>query len=147
MTILEAIRIALQSLWANKLRSALTLLGVVIGGSVIAVSHSSTALTVTWRRKFSTSARTSSSSAKSRPDYQHRSVPRRPEAQRSHAGRLRACSKLAATALWWALLSLIPAPRQIWRAVNQRLLDSRHDSVDGANLRLDLTAGRMLNRK
>ena len=38
MTILEAIRIALQSLWANKLRSALTLLGVVIGvAAVIAV--------------------------------------------------------------------------------------------------------------
>jgi putative ABC transport system permease protein len=34
----EAIRIALQSLWANKLRSVLTLLGVVIGvGAVIAV--------------------------------------------------------------------------------------------------------------
>src|ERR1700688_1059616 len=38
MTILEGIRIALQSLWANKLRSALTLLGVVIGvAAVIAV--------------------------------------------------------------------------------------------------------------
>src|SRR5205814_3438987 len=34
----EAIRIALQSLWANKLRSVLTLLGVVIGvAAVIAV--------------------------------------------------------------------------------------------------------------
>ena len=38
MNISEAIRIALQSLWANKLRSVLTLLGVVIGvGAVIAV--------------------------------------------------------------------------------------------------------------
>jgi putative ABC transport system permease protein len=38
MTTLEAIRIALQSLWANKLRSVLTLLGVVIGvAAVIAV--------------------------------------------------------------------------------------------------------------
>jgi putative ABC transport system permease protein len=38
LTTLEAIRIALQSLWANKLRSALTLLGVVIGvAAVIAV--------------------------------------------------------------------------------------------------------------
>jgi putative ABC transport system permease protein len=38
VTWLEAIRIALQSLWANKLRSALTLLGVVIGvAAVIAV--------------------------------------------------------------------------------------------------------------
>jgi putative ABC transport system permease protein len=38
MTTLEAIRIALQSLWANKLRSILTLLGVVIGvAAVIAV--------------------------------------------------------------------------------------------------------------
>jgi len=38
MNILEAIRIALQSLWANKLRSALTLVGVVIGvAAVIAV--------------------------------------------------------------------------------------------------------------
>jgi putative ABC transport system permease protein len=38
MSTLEAIRIALQSLWANKLRSALTLLGVVIGvAAVIAV--------------------------------------------------------------------------------------------------------------
>ncbi|HEX3821117.1 MAG TPA: ABC transporter permease, partial [Candidatus Sulfotelmatobacter sp.] len=38
MNILEAIRVALQSLWANKLRSVLTLLGVVIGvGAVIAV--------------------------------------------------------------------------------------------------------------
>jgi putative ABC transport system permease protein len=38
MNISEAIRIALQSLWANKLRSALTLLGVVIGvAAVIAV--------------------------------------------------------------------------------------------------------------
>ena len=34
----EAFRIAVQSLWANKLRSILTLLGVVIGvASVIAV--------------------------------------------------------------------------------------------------------------
>src|SRR4051812_17717326 len=34
----EAVKIALQSLWSNKLRSVLTLLGVVIGvGSVIAV--------------------------------------------------------------------------------------------------------------
>ena len=34
----EAVKIALQSLWANKLRSVLTLLGVVIGvASVIAV--------------------------------------------------------------------------------------------------------------
>src|SRR5271167_2675283 len=38
MTVSEAIRIALQSLWANKLRSVLTLLGVVIGvAAVIAV--------------------------------------------------------------------------------------------------------------
>ena len=38
MNISEAIKIALQSLWANKLRSALTLLGVVIGvAAVIAV--------------------------------------------------------------------------------------------------------------
>lgn len=38
MNFAEAIRIALQSLWANKLRSVLTLLGVVIGvGAVIAV--------------------------------------------------------------------------------------------------------------
>src|SRR5580698_10021383 len=38
MNILEAIRVALRSLWANKLRSVLTLLGVVIGvASVIAV--------------------------------------------------------------------------------------------------------------
>ncbi len=38
MNIAEAIRIALRSLWANKLRSVLTLLGVVIGvGAVIAV--------------------------------------------------------------------------------------------------------------
>ncbi len=38
MNISEAIRIALQSLWANKLRSALTLIGVVIGvAAVIAV--------------------------------------------------------------------------------------------------------------
>src|SRR5437899_167224 len=38
MNVSEAIRIALQSLWANKLRSALTLLGVVIGvAAVIAV--------------------------------------------------------------------------------------------------------------
>ena len=38
MTILEAIRVALLSLWANKLRSVLTLLGVVIGvAAVIAV--------------------------------------------------------------------------------------------------------------
>jgi putative ABC transport system permease protein len=38
MNFLEAIRIALQSLWANKLRSILTLLGVVIGvAAVIAV--------------------------------------------------------------------------------------------------------------
>ena len=38
MNLNEAIRVALQSLWANKLRSILTLLGVVIGvGAVIAV--------------------------------------------------------------------------------------------------------------
>src|SRR5437868_3812426 len=38
MNNLEAMRIALQSLWANKLRSVLTLLGVVIGvAAVIAV--------------------------------------------------------------------------------------------------------------
>src|SRR5258708_10581016 len=38
MNILESMRIALQSLWANKLRSALTLLGVVVGvAAVIAV--------------------------------------------------------------------------------------------------------------
>ncbi len=38
MKIREALKIALQSLWANKLRSALTLLGVVIGiAAVIAV--------------------------------------------------------------------------------------------------------------
>ncbi len=38
MNIAEAIRVALQSLWANKLRSVLTLLGVVIGvAAVIAV--------------------------------------------------------------------------------------------------------------
>src|ERR1700739_416044 len=35
MNISEAIRIALQSLWANKLRSALTLLGVVIGVAAV----------------------------------------------------------------------------------------------------------------
>ena len=38
MHLAEAIKIALKSLWANKLRSVLTLLGVVIGvASVIAV--------------------------------------------------------------------------------------------------------------
>jgi putative ABC transport system permease protein len=35
MNTLEAMRIALQSLWANKLRSVLTLLGVVIGVSAV----------------------------------------------------------------------------------------------------------------
>jgi putative ABC transport system permease protein len=38
MQFIEAVRLALQSLWANKLRSILTLLGVIIGvGSVITV--------------------------------------------------------------------------------------------------------------
>src|SRR5579859_7269174 len=38
MQLIEALRLALQSLWANKLRTILTLLGVVIGvGSVITV--------------------------------------------------------------------------------------------------------------
>src|SRR6201981_4265814 len=38
MNIAEAVRVALRSLWANKLRSVLTLLGVVIGiAAVIAV--------------------------------------------------------------------------------------------------------------
>ena len=38
MHVIEAIRIAFQSLWVNKLRSVLTLLGVVIGvAAVIAV--------------------------------------------------------------------------------------------------------------
>ena len=38
MNFAEGIRIALQSLWASKLRSVLTLLGVVIGvAAVIAV--------------------------------------------------------------------------------------------------------------
>src|SRR5579862_3228027 len=38
MQFVEAVRLALQSLWANKLRSVLTLLGVIIGvGSVITV--------------------------------------------------------------------------------------------------------------
>ena len=38
MQLIEALRLALQSLWANKLRSILTLLGVIIGvGSVITV--------------------------------------------------------------------------------------------------------------
>src|SRR5579864_7462677 len=38
MQLIEAVRLALQSLWANKLRSILTLLGVIIGvGSVITV--------------------------------------------------------------------------------------------------------------
>src|SRR5215472_19081583 len=38
MNVSEAIRVALSSLWANKLRSVLTLLGVVIGvAAVIAV--------------------------------------------------------------------------------------------------------------
>ena len=38
MELKEGFRIALQSLWANKLRTVLTLLGVVIGvASVIAV--------------------------------------------------------------------------------------------------------------
>src|SRR5919205_3460275 len=35
MNIGEAIRVALASLWANKLRSVLTLLGVVIGVSAV----------------------------------------------------------------------------------------------------------------
>src|ERR1700674_5608396 len=38
MSLAESIRVALRSLWANKLRSVLTLLGVVIGiAAVIAV--------------------------------------------------------------------------------------------------------------
>ena len=38
MEIKEALKLAVQSLWANKLRTVLTLLGVVIGvTSVIAV--------------------------------------------------------------------------------------------------------------
>src|SRR6266567_3050170 len=38
MQLIEAVRLALQSLWGNKLRSILTLLGVIIGvGSVITV--------------------------------------------------------------------------------------------------------------
>lgn len=38
MELIEAVKLALQSLWANKLRSVLTLLGVVIGvASVILV--------------------------------------------------------------------------------------------------------------
>src|SRR3954453_21075890 len=35
MNIAEAMRIALQSLWANKLRSVVTLMGVVIGVSAV----------------------------------------------------------------------------------------------------------------
>src|SRR5215469_9423045 len=38
MQLIEAVRLALQSLWGNKLRSILTLLGVIIGiASVITV--------------------------------------------------------------------------------------------------------------
>ena len=38
MQLIEALKLALQSLWGNKLRSILTLLGVIIGvGSVIMV--------------------------------------------------------------------------------------------------------------
>ena len=38
MKYIEALKLALQSLWANKLRSVLTLFGVIIGvGSVIMV--------------------------------------------------------------------------------------------------------------
>jgi len=38
MQLIEAFRLALQALWGNKLRSILTLLGVIIGvGSVIMV--------------------------------------------------------------------------------------------------------------
>ena len=52
MQILEAIRIALQSLGANKLRSALTLLGMMIGvAAVIAVVTFVNGITDMFRKK------------------------------------------------------------------------------------------------
>ena len=49
MELIEGFKIALQSLWANKLRSILTLMGVVIG---VAVGHHGRSRWSTARSKF-----------------------------------------------------------------------------------------------
>ena len=94
MTTLEAIRIALLSLWANKLRSALTLLGVVIGvAAVIAVVTFVNGINGYVAEKiFNLGADVFIISKVTPGRHQCRPVARGPEAQRPDHGGLPGCA-------------------------------------------------------
>ena len=90
MNIAESIRIALQSLWANKLRSVLTLLGVVIGvAAVIAVVTFVNGINGYVAEKiFNLGADVFIVSKNAQRNHECRiDLPRRPEAQRHYTSR------------------------------------------------------------
>ena len=95
MNYAEAIRVALQSLWANKLRSVLTLLGVVIGvGAVIAVVTFVSGINDYVAKKiFNLGADVFIVSKMSADRDQRRTLSRGGEAQESRPGGLPGCDR------------------------------------------------------
>ena len=138
MTTLEAIRIALQSLWANKLRSVLTLLGVVIGvAAVIAVVTFVNGINGYVAEKIFNLGADVFIISKVTPVITN--VDQLLEGQKR---------KDLTLEDYEAVLEALPAvrhggrsdhqdrrPREVRRAVDQRHLDSWHDALDGADSR------------
>ena len=147
MNILEAIRIALQSLWANKLRSVLTLLGVVIGvAAVIAVVTFVNGINGYVAEKIFNLGADVFIISKVTPvitNVDHSSKAK--SAKTSPWRTTRRCSKAAGTAPWWGLRSPTTTAKSVRGTDHHRHLDSRLTPSMAPILDLDLTSGRMIN--
>jgi hypothetical protein len=137
MHIAEAIRIALQSLWVNKLRSVLTLLGVVIGvAAVIAVVTFVSGINDYVAQKvFNLGADVFFHLQGLSRCHQRGPLSRRRKAQRFDHGGLPGRSDACRIASTWARSPQRKWTREVRRAIDQRYLGSRHHAFDGSDLR------------
>ena len=144
----EAIRIALQSLWANKLRSALTLLGVVIGvAAVIAVVTFVSGLNnYVAERIFRLGTDVfivfRSSPASSDPDHVIEGEKRKNLTLDDYRAVLEACRQC--TAVGASLRNMSGHVKYTQQAINDVVIQGLTPSM-GPIFDVDLAAGRMLN--
>ena len=141
MNTLEAIRIALQSLWANKLRSVLTLLGVVIGvAAVIAVVTFVNGINGYVAEKIFNLGADVFMISKTTPVITNVDQFSKARSAKTLPWRISGrCAKPAGSAHRGSAPRLRRRAREIGRAVDQRRLDSRLHALHGADSDLDLT--------
>jgi putative ABC transport system permease protein len=148
MNTLESIRIALQSIWANKLRSALTLLGVVISvAAVIAVVTFVNGLEVYVREKVFTLGTDvfivfKSSPAQSNPDKVVEGERRKNFTMEDYAAVAEACRHCVYVGA--SLRNMAGQVKYGEQSVNDTIVQGLTPSM-GPIFDVDLTEGRMIN--